>query len=336
MAKGKSKDIPSEAGIESYAVGIYPRSQLLVTATRKNHPNLAELFRKGKRSWINVQRRAGLTYIADPMIDWDDIFRPFARVKGISLGPLNRFFETNTFYRRLIVHDALDGYGSIARSMLALDLMKEDRKVALLPDPYTFTMLNENRYYRSYEDYIFAVADMLNAEAKKLAREGVEIIQFNAPSIAYDFGNGEGKAEIKDRLALIKDAMGKVKKGVSSKVYIYFYFGNIAGIFDELLDMKVDGLGIDTSSTKLTSLIDYSIDVDLVIGIVDAMNTRMEEAKSMVSALDFMLGKMDVKHIILTTSNSLEYLPYRFAVKKVSLLGKIARLLTAKQNGLIL
>lgn len=336
MVKGKSRGIPSETGIESYAVGIYPRSQLLVTATRKNHPNLAELFRNGKKSWMNVQRRARLTYIADPMIDWDDIFRPFARVKGISLGPLNRFFETNTFYRRLIVHDELDGYGSIAKSMLALDLMKEDRKVASLPDPYTFTMLNENRYYRSYEDYIFAVADMLNAEAKTLAREGVEIIQFNAPSIAYDFGNGEGKAEAKDRLALIKDVMGKVKKGVSSKVYIYFYFGNIAGIFDELLDMKVDGLGIDTSNTKLASLIDYSIDVDLVIGIVDAMNTRMEEAKSMASALDFMLDRMDVKHIILTTSNSLEYLPYRFAVKKVSLLGKIAKLLIAKQNGLIL
>ncbi len=327
--KGKRRT-PLDGRIESYAVGIYPRSQLLVTATRKNHPNLAEVFRKGKQSWINTQRRAGLTYIADPMIDWDDIFRPFAKVKGISLGPLNRFFETNTFYRRLIVHDALDGYGSIAKSMLALDLIKGDRKVASLPDPYTFTMLNENRYYKSYEDYLFAVADMLNAEAKTLAKEGVEIIQFNAPSIAYEVDKA------KDKLELIKDAMARVKKGVSSKVYLYFYFGNIAGIFDELLDIKVDGLGIDTSSTKLLSLIDYSIDKDMVIGIVDAMNTKMEEVKSMASALNFMFERLDAKHIILTTSNSLEYLPYKFAVKKVSVLGNITKLLNAKQDGLIL
>ncbi|MEM1941622.1 MAG: hypothetical protein QW248_02015 [Candidatus Nitrosocaldus sp.] len=330
MGKGKDKDVETSIEVENYAVGIYPRSQLLVTATRKNHPNLAELFRKGKQSWINVQRRAGLTYVADPMIDWDDIFRPFAKVKGISLGPLNRFFETNTFYRRLIVNDALDGYGSIARSMLALDLMKEDRKVASLPDPYTFSMLNENRYYKSYEEYLFAVADMLNAEAKALAREGVEIIQLNAPSLAYEFSNGKREVE----LALIKDAIGRVKKGLKSKIYLYPYFGNVAGIFDELLDMKVDGIGIDASSTKLTSIVDYNIDKDLVIGIVDAMNTRLEEVKSTASALHFILDRMDVKHVVLATSNSLEYLPYRFAVKKVSILGKITRLLNAKQKGL--
>ena len=325
----KGKDLDASIEVESYAVGIYPRSQLLVTATRKNNQNLPELFKKGKQSWINVQRRVGLTYIADPMIDWDDIFRPFAKVKGISIGPLNRFFETNTFYRRLIVSDVLEGYGRIARSMLALDLMKEDRKIASLPDPYTFSMLNENRYYKSYEEYLFAVADMLNAEAKTLANEGVEIIQLNAPAIAYDFSNGKLV-----ELTLIKDAISRVKKGVKSKIYLYLYFGNVAGIFDELLDIKVDGIGIDTSSTKLTSIVKHSIDKDLIIGIVDAMNTKLEEVKSTASALHFILDRMDVKHVVLTTSNSLEYLPYRFAVKKVSILGKITRLLNAKQKGL--
>ncbi len=325
----KGKDLDASIEVESYAVGIYPRSQLLVTATRKNNQNLPELFKKGKQSWINVQRRVGLTYIADPMIDWDDIFRPFAKVKGISIGPLNRFFETNTFYRRLIVSDVLEGYGRIARSMLALDLMKEDRKVASLPDPYTFSMLNENRYYKSYDEYLFAVADMLNAEAKTLANEGVEIIQLNAPAIAYDFSNGKLV-----ELTLIKDAISRVKKGVKSKIYLYLYFGNVAGIFDELLDIKVDGIGIDTSSTKLTSIVEHSIDKDLIIGIVDTMNTKLEEVKSTASALHFILDRMDVKHVVLTTSNSLEYLPYRFAVKKVSILGKITRLLNAKQKGL--
>ncbi|MFN4337347.1 MAG: hypothetical protein ACK4FV_07215 [Candidatus Nitrosocaldus sp.] len=328
MGKGKDIDVSI---VESYAVGIYPRSQLLVTATRKNSQNLAELFKKGKQSWINVQRRAGLTYIADPMIDWNDIFRPFVKVKGISIGPLNRFFETNTFYRRLIVSDALDGYGGIARSMLALDLMKEDRKVAVLPDPYTFSTLNENRYYKSYEEYLFAVADMLNAEAKTLAREGVEIIQLNAPALAYDFSNSKLV-----ELTLIKDAISRVKKGLRSKIYLYLYFGNVAGIFDELLDIKVDGIGIDVSSTKLTSIVEYNIDKDLIIGIVDTMNTRLEEVKSTASALYFILNRMDVKHVILTTNNSLEYLPYRFAVKKVSILGKITRLFNTKQKGLTL
>jgi len=194
--------------IFNYATGIYPRSSTLINATRRlavDDPKLRELFIKGKRSWINIQKRLGLSYIADPMLDWDDIFRPFSRVNGIELGALNRFFETNTFYRRLVIKDELRGYGDIVVKHLALDLIDEPsvnnnnknrknavkyKKVVCIPDPYTFSYMNENRYYKSYEDYILAVADMLNAEARTLADSGVDIIHINAPAIAYNVSNG--------------------------------------------------------------------------------------------------------------------------------------------------
>ncbi len=329
--------------ILSYTTGIYPRSSSLITATRKlarDDPKLREMFINGKRSWINTQVRAGLSYLADPMIDWDDIFRPFSKVNGIRLGALNRFFETNTFYRRLIIDGELDGYGDIVLRHLALDLIDDKRgrsskarykKVACIPDPYTFSYMNDNTYYKSYEDYMIAVADMLNKEAKTLADNGVNIIHLNAPAVAYNVSNG-----ISIDLNLVKEAVERVKSGVKSKVYLYLYFGNVADVFDRLLDIKVDGIGIDAMSTRITSILDYSIDKDLIIGIVDSMNTRLEDARSVASALDLILNKVNVKGIVLTVNNSLEFLPYRFAIKKLSILGKITKLLKAKQDGLAL
>ncbi len=339
--------------IFNYATGIYPRSSTLINATRRlafDDPKLRELFIRGKRSWINIQKRLGLSYIADPMLDWDDIFRPFSRVNGIELGGLNRFFETNTFYRRLVIKDELRGYGDIVVKHLALDLIDEPsvnnnrsssknsnrkdsikyKKVACIPDPYTFSYMNENRYYKSYEDYILAVADMLNAEARTLADSGVDIIHVNAPAIAYNVSNG-----IDVDISIVKQAVERVKSNVKSKVYLYLYFGNVSSIFDKLLDIKVDGIGIDVTSTKITSIIDHSIDKDLIIGIIDSMNTKLEDVRSTASALNFVLNKIDAKNIALTVSNSLEFLPYRFAIKKLSLLGKITRLLKMKQGSIV-
>lgn len=336
--------------IFNYATGIYPRSSTLINATRRlavDDPKLRELFIKGKKSWINIQKRAGLSYIADPMLDWDDIFRPFSRVNGIELGALNRFFETNTFYRRLVIKDELRGYGDIVVKHLALDLIDEPsvnnnrrssknsnrkdvikyKKVVCIPDPYTFSYMNENGYYKSYEDYILAVADMLNAEARTLADNGVDIIHINAPAIAYNVSNG-----VDVDISIVKQAVEKVKSNVKSKVYLYLYFGNVSSIFDKLLDIKVDGIGIDVTSTKITSIIDYSIDKDLIIGIIDSMNTKLEDVRSTASALNFILNKINAKSIALTVSNSLEFLPYRFAIKKLSILGKITRLLKMKQE----
>ena len=373
MTKGKDddeenrKDVEDEIETEgkerrteilSYATGIYPRSSSLIAATRRlssNDPRLRELFLRDKRSWINAQRRARLNYISDPMIDWDDIFRPFSKVRGIELGALNRFFETNTFYRRLTVKDALDGYGSIVYDHLALDLIdtsdkiKEKGKrskhrgknssinivygkVACMPDPYTFAYMNENTYYKSYEDYLSAIADMLNAEAKTLAEKGVDIIQLNSPALAYNVSNG-----IDVDLNMVKDAIERVKRGVRSKVYLYLYFGNVSSIFNKLIDINVDGIGFDVTSTRLASILGYDTKgKDVVVGILDTMNTRLEDVKSTAAALDFVIDRMEAEHIILTMSNSLEFLPYRFALKKLSLLGNITRLVKAKQSGIII
>jgi 5-methyltetrahydropteroyltriglutamate--homocysteine methyltransferase len=296
-------------------LGIYPRPPKLIEATRKNDRRLPAMFQTEKKKLIREQQKARLSFICDPLLDWNDMFRPFTSVKGINVGALNRFFETNTFYRKLIVDDKLDEYGSIVKSNLALRLVKKEM-AACMPDPYTFTDLNENRFYKN-SDYILAIADMLNKEAQTLARAGVKFIQLNAPSIAY---NGE-----KVDLSLVKDSIERVKRNVKSKVYLHLYFGNVSKIFGKLLDMKIDGLNIDLSTTDLDSISGYRVDNGLCLGVVDAMNTKMEEENGTAKKVADAFDRMQPKEAYISTTCDLEFLPYEFAVKKLSKLGRIAR-----------
>ena len=303
--------------IKTYALGIYPRSAKLIEATRKNDKKLAQLFQAEKKKLIKEEQKAKLSYVCDPLLDWNDMFRPFSTMKNASLGALNRFFETNTFYRKLIINGEFENSSNVVKSHLAFSLLPKKEIAACMPDPYTFADLNENKYYRDHTEYLFAIADMLKKEAQALARAKVKFIQLNAPSIAYN----ADKVDI----GIVKDVVERVKDGVKAKVYLHLYFGNISKIFSKLLDIKVDGLSIDLSFTDLNSLVGYKVDKGLCLGAVNAMNTKMEDVKGTTKIVSRALNKMSPREAYISTSCNLEFLPYEFAVKKLSRLGAIGR-----------
>ncbi len=300
--------------MKAYALGIYPRSPKLVEATRINDPKLDQLFIAEKKRFIKLQEKHNLTYVADPMLNWNDIFRPFANVKGIELGALNRFFETNTFYRKLIITDELKGYGKIVMNNILLDNLP-DNKAAVMPDPYTFVTLNDNQYYKD-DEYMLAIAKMLNKEAQTLARNGVSFIQLNAPAIAYNANNI-------DNFDIMKESIEKVKSRVKSKVYLHLYFGNITKIIDKLLDIKIDGLSIDLINNNIDEILEYKFK-GLGLGMIDTTNTKMEDIK-LAKKIEEILDKNSIKEAYLCANADLEYLPYEFATKKISRLASIAK-----------
>ncbi|MFQ5921047.1 MAG: hypothetical protein ACE5JV_03420, partial [Nitrososphaerales archaeon] len=251
-------------------------------------------------------------------------FRPFASVKGVTLGALNRFFETNMFYRKLIISGQLDGYGRTVESNLALSLLPKARKrkkeiAASMPDPYTFAELNENVFYRDHADYLFAVAEMLNKEAQRLARANVGLIQLEAPSLAYN-----AKQRQVD-IGLVKEAVERVKRNVRSKVFLHLYFGDVLKIFGGLLEIKIDGLNVDLSTTDLNSILGYKVGNGLCLGAVDAMNTKIEDPKATAEMISRAFEKMQPKEAYISTTCDLEFLPYEFAIKKLARLARIAR-----------
>ena len=95
--------------ISSYTFGIYPRSEELIEATRKSTENLNSLFQSETEEYITAQKNANLGFVSDPLLRWDDIFRPFSNLSSVTPTALNRIYEMKTFYRCLLyTSDAAD------------------------------------------------------------------------------------------------------------------------------------------------------------------------------------------------------------------------------------
>src|SRR6185369_11078963 len=126
--------------MRAFAPGIYPRSEALVQATRdlergRTSPEaVAEQEQRDFQELVSVQRAAGLSFLSDGMLAWQDLFRPLAdAAEGLDARPLTRFLDTNTFYRAVLV----GGEPHLVTPLPAPDLPAGEW-VGTLPSPLAF------------------------------------------------------------------------------------------------------------------------------------------------------------------------------------------------------
>jgi len=302
--------------ISSYTFGIYPRSEELIEATRKNTENLDSLSQKETEEYISAQKNANLGFVSDPLLKWDDIFRPFSNLTSVNLSSLNRIYEMNTFYR-ILSFDGLDftDGGKIIQSNLDSSLPK-NRTVAI-PEPFTFAQLHTSKEFKSKEDFTINLAKILRAEVNSLVESGFEVIQLLAPSIAYnkevDFG-------------VISDALKIITDGLKAKTILHTYFGDVSTKIESLLDLPVSGLGFDITTTPTSSIEKHSFsDKILTVGIINSFNTAIEKPQECINQVDEINAKTKPKESYVSNNFDLEYVPKEFAMNKISVLGEIAR-----------
>ena len=302
--------------ISSYTFGIYPRSEELIEATRKNTENLPSLFQKETEEYIAAQTNANLGFVSDPLLKWDDIYRPFSNLESVNLSALNRIYEMNTFYRIL----SFDGQnfingGNTVQSNLDSSLPKN--KTVAIPEPFTFADRHISKEFKTMEDFAINLAKMLRAEINSLVESGFKIIQLLAPSIAYnkevDFG-------------LVSDALNILTDGLKAKTILHTYFGDVTTKIESLLDLPVSGLGFDITTTPASSIEKHSFsDKILTVGIINSFNTAIEKPQECIKQVDEINAQTKPKESYVSNNFDLEYVPKEFAMNKISVLGEIAR-----------
>jgi len=302
--------------ISSYTFGIYPRSEELIEATRKNTENLDSLSQKETEEYITAQKNANLGFVSDPLLRWDDIFRPFSSLTSVNLSSLNRIYEMNTFYRILSFDgsDFTDG-GNIVQSNLDSSLPKN--KTVAIPEPFTFAELHTSKKFKKKDDFIINLAKMLRPEIDSLVESGFEVIQLLAPSIAYnkevDFG-------------LVSDGLKILTDGLEAKIILHTYFGDVSTKIESLLDLPVSGLGFDITTTPASSIEKHSFsNKSLTIGIINSFNTAIEKPQECIKQVDEINAQTKPKESYVSNNFDLEYVPKEFAMNKISVLGEIAR-----------
>jgi 5-methyltetrahydropteroyltriglutamate--homocysteine methyltransferase len=310
----------------AYIGGLFPRSERFIDASRRRPDQLPQLVRDEKRRAIRLQRELKFAYLSDPLTDWHDLLRPFTTVPGVEAGPLVRFFENNTFYRRPIVTGSLDGEAEVVAKHLALDLLPRRQAWKVdLPEPYTFVQLSANQYYRDSAELLVAVANLLGREARSLARRGAGLVQLHGPALS--------SALDRDAWATVREGLQRLTRGLQIPVVLHLYFRDVTPIWERLLGLPVAGLGIDLSTTPADKLNTWDGAKILACGCVDARTTRVEVPTAVTPLVQDLERRLQPRRLYVTPSCDLEFIPYGFAKRKLQALAVIARELRADGHG---
>lgn len=282
-------------------VGIHPRPEFLIAATRDydrkriNREELARALNDARKKLFADQAKLGFSPKIDGLYDWQDLFRPLIKtLDGLSEGPLTRFFDNNTFYRKPVVK------GKIAYRAGFRDYVRGEKLI--VPGPYTFLTLSSNSFYKDELELMWDYVESIEKLAKDV---GVKYLQLNEPSMVC---NNPKDAHFD----LVATAFRRLK-GLG-EVLVHTYFGDCSKAALELQSRGVDFIGIDLTETSPSKL-----SCKLLLGIVDSRNTFIE-------SVDYVKGllKMFDDVVYIAPNCDMEFLPYNEALKKMELLSKIA------------
>jgi 5-methyltetrahydropteroyltriglutamate--homocysteine methyltransferase len=294
-----------EGQLQAFVPGLYARSEALVQATRdldrgRTTPEAVdEQVERDLAELVSVQQAAGLDLLADGMLRWQDVFRPFVEASdGLETGALTRFLDTNTFFRA----------PSGTTATPALPQALNGGYFASLPAPRLVTLPSP-----------FALAQGTGVEPKTVA-EGVlkpqidstdaELVVLEEPFMS--------RAEAVD-LNGVGEALEKL--GGGPKLALWLTFGDAQPLLEQgLAELPVDAIGVDFYATKADA-IPEGFDKLLLAGVLDARSSVAEDPNEIAGFVG-QLHERGVKDVALVPNGDLQYVSEPVARVKVERLGK--------------
>jgi len=280
---------------------------------------LASVYDGVTRGAIGEMEEAGVDVVNDGQIRWDDALAPFVRAwGGVEQGSLERFYDNNTYFRQPVITGRVTSAGdtlahefTFARSAVT----HADLKAAVC-GPLTFASLAQDRHYRSFEDRVFAVADALAAEIAGLKGAGASLVDVEDPALVA----------LPQHIELAREAYVRLAApGVPLHLVTYFFPAD--SILESLASFSVAGVAIDMRSRDTTAFerLDAFRTQTVVLGAVDARNTRLETAAEVAGYVERALRLVPQDRLWIAPTTSLEYLPRDVARAKLAALVQGAR-----------
>ena len=295
--------------MRAFAPGIYPRSEALVQATRdlergRTSPEaVAEDEQRDFEELVSVQRAAGLSFLSDGMLAWQDLFRPLAdSAEGLDARPLTRFLDTNTFYRAVLVH----GEPRLATLLRAPDL-PAGKWVGTLPSPLAFA--------RAARDEVSAqelAANVLAPQIAAWAGAGAAMIVLSDPFLAREGGAGELLA-----------ALGELPEGVPLSLQLPF--GDASSVLPALAEAPVAAIGVDFYSTSVNAL-PQAYPREIHAGVLDARSSAPESPDEIARFAEELLAR-EPAGLALVPNGDLQFVPEPIARQKLARLGQASAVL---------
>lgn len=269
---------------------------------------------------IEEQVAAGVDIITDGQVRWDDdqtyVMR---RIRGVEIGGLQRYLDTNTYYRQPEIAGELRWEKPVLARDWQFAQEHSARPVkAVVPGPYTLAVLSRDRHYGNREKLANALAEQLRFEVEGLAAAGCRHIQVNDPVIVFN----------KDDIDIFVQANRRLLDNIEPETGIYTWSGDANTLLHRLVELPVDVIGLDFvwGPQNWTALrgADFS-GKKLGLGVVDGRNTRLETAEQVAEAVRRAGEAVPPERLYLNPSSGLEYLPREVAFEKLRVMVEGAR-----------
>jgi len=284
--------------------------------------DLREVEREVVRDVVREQAAAGIELVTDGQITWYDSQSHIARgLRGIEIDGLVRYFDTNTYYRQPVVKAAVAWERPILVDewRYARDQSSVPVK-AVLTGPATLAALANDGHYGTREALAAAFSKALAQEISALAKAGAAHIQIDEPIVAQ---KPDAFETVKETFPVLAAAKGK------ATLTLFTYFGDVTEVYRDLLKLPADVLGLDLVEGAKTwdRIAKHGADKPLVLGVVDARNTRADDPSAIAKRVRELRHSVDLDDSYVSPSNGLEFLPRAKAREKLATLAKAASLI---------
>lgn len=316
--------------------GPFPRSEELVGATRdldrgRTTPEaLEEIYARTEAEVVQLEGRLGTDRLTAGYLRWPDLFRPIAESwGGFSVGPVTRWFETNTFYRQPILHAPPErAAGAIAgRLPPSLRGGGTARALVLLPGPYTLAGLLDNRSGETGPALVHRLGRLLAEELRELRAGGYDAFEFAEPLIVTNPPTGPTAESIVAAYDSVRAAAG------GATTIVWTYFGDAAPSLSLLGRLAVSTVGVDLSETDPAALEHGIGGRSIGLGVIDPRTTLSEDPGEIARIARHVKERARPPHLWLGPGAPLDLLPAEPAAKKLHALAAARAALLPADGG---
>ena len=220
---------------------------------------------------------------------------------------MKKWFNTNYHY---IVPEAEDSTQIRISANKLWDEYAEAKELGIETKPvitgvYTLFKLCRFTGKKKAEDFINAFVEAYKDVYSKCEAVGIQWLQFDEPALVQDMTEEDRELFVK----MYSDILGKKK---SCKILLQTYFGDVRDVYEDIVKLSFDGIGLDFIEGKKTAeLIEkYGFPKDTVLfaGLVNGKNIWKNHYEKTLNVLK----KLEDKGIqtVLSTSCSLQHVPY--------------------------
>ncbi len=294
--------------LKTTVVGSYPKPSWL------KHVNSEEALDDAVRAVVKDQEVAGVEVIWDGEVRREEMTSYFAeRIEGFVIYGEVRVWG-NTYYPKPAIVDELRYSKPLVVHEFEFLKGITDREIKVpVTGAYTLVDWSFNEYYDRKEDAVFALAEILNEELKRLVKAGARFIQIDEPAIRVE------------EIELAKNAAEVMLRGVKAYTALHVCYGDYEKLFPHIFEFKFDQFDLEFANRNfsevdlLKEFVD-SYDFDLGFGCIDVHSRRVERVEEVERAIERVLEFMEPERIYVDPDCGLKLLPRKVAFEKLKVM----------------